>query len=334
VGIDLQAARTAVEHITGGWRAQAVYTAVKLRLPDHVHEGVVTARGLAVATAGEEEGIRRLMRLLVTMGVFEGDGTAGYRGTAVSGVLLDRPGSMRDMCLLHGEQYYAAWAYAATAIPSLRSGFELAYGQTLYAHLREHEDVSQRFQSSLKAGNGFFHAVPEVVDFRGKHVVDVGGGTGELLATVLAATPDARGTLFDLPHVADAARERPPDVGPGRLDIVGGDMFEGVPRGGDVYLLSRVFAAYGDEMITLLFKDIHQALSDPAARLLILDRFVVDDGCPLLPALWDLHLLMTVGGGHRSRSDVDAMLGRAGLHVEKSVELPLDHTALIVATSR
>lgn len=332
MGIDLQAARTAIEHITGGWRAQAVYAAVKLRLPDHVHEGVVTDRGLAVATAGEEDGIRRLMRLLVTMGVFEGNGTTGYRCTAVSETLLDRPGSVRDMCLLHGEQYYAAWAHAAEAIRSLRSGFELAYGQAFHAYLREHEDVSHRFQSSMEACGGFFHAVPDVFDFRGKHVVDVGGGTGELLSTVLAVTPDARGTLFDLPHVADAARERLPDIGRGRLDIVGGDMFEGVPRG-DVHLLSRVFAGYGDEMITLLFKGIRRAMSGPSARLLIVDRFVVDEGCPLPAALWDLHLLMTVGGGHRSLAEIEVMLGQAGLYVERSVGLPLDHTALIVAAS-
>lgn len=323
---DLDAQRTAIEHITGGWRAQAVYTAVVLGIPDHVHAGRTTDAALAEATGARPDGVHRLMRLLVAMGVFAGEGDTGYRNTAVSETLLDRPGSMRDMCLLHGEQYYAAWAHASDAIPHVRSGFRAAYGTTLYEYLKEHEDVSRRFQSSMRGGNGFFHAVPTVFDFAGRHVIDLGGGSGELLTVILAAAPGARGTVFDLENVAAAARTTLPDT----VAVVGGDMFDSVPRDGDVYVLSRVFAAHPDERIASLLKNIRGALP-PTGRLVILDRFVTDENCALLPALWDLQLLMTVGGGHRSLADVEALLAEAGLTVERTSELPLDHVAVIAA---
>lgn len=323
-GLDAQ--RTAIEHITGGWRAQAVYTAVSLGIPDHVQAGRVTDAALAEATGARADGVHRLMRLLVAMEVFTGNGATGYANTAVSTTLLDRPGSMRDMCLLHGEQYYAAWAHAADAIAQVRSGFQTAYGTTLYAYLKEHDDVSHRFQSSMRGGNGFFHAVPSVLDFAGRHVIDLGGGSGELLSVILAAAPTARGTLFDLDNVAAAARATLPDT----VAVVGGDMFAAVPRDGDVYLLSRVFAAHPDERIASLLKNIRGALQ-PTGRLVVLDRFVVDGDCALLPALWDLQLLMTVGGGHRSLADVVALLAEAGLAVERTSALPLDHIAVIAA---
>lgn len=326
MSVDLDAQRTAIEHITGGWRAQALHAAVALGIPDHVHDGRVTDTALAEATGAREDGVRRLMRLLVSMKVFTGNGSTGYGATAVSTALLDRPGSVREMCLLQGEQYYAAWAHATDAISQLRSGFETAFGRPLYAYLQEHDDVSRRFQASLQVGNGFFDTVPEVFDFAGRHVVDVGGGRGELLSAILAAAPGSRGTLFDANTAATTARDALPDT----AEVVVGDMFDGVPPGGDVYVLSRIFAAYPDERIAALLKNIHGALR-PDGRLVVLDRFVVDDDCPLLPALWDLHLLMTVGGGHRARADVEALLGVAGFNVERSADLPLDHTALIAA---
>ena len=117
--VDVQASRELVELITGGWRAQAVYTAVKLGLPDHIEGGRTTSADLAAVTGAEQEGVHRLLRLLVAMGVFEGSESTGYRNTPVSAALLEGPQSMRDMVLLHGEEFYDAWGQAHHAITTV-----------------------------------------------------------------------------------------------------------------------------------------------------------------------------------------------------------------------
>ncbi|WP_436501575.1 methyltransferase [Actinokineospora sp. HUAS TT18] len=330
--MSLDAARAVVELITGGWRAQAVYTAVKLGIPDHIAAGRTTDADLAAASGSKEDGVHRLMRLLVAIDVFEGNGRDGYRNTPVSEALLDVPGSQRAMCLLYGEEFYAAWGHAHQAISTVSSGFEAAYGTPLYAYLGEHRDASDRFQRAMKAGNLFFDHVPTVYDFAGKHVVDIGGGNGALLAAILAATPNARGTVLDREHVVDAAKANlAATVGLDRVTVVGGSMFDGVPEGGDVYLLCRVLAGHSDDDIVGLFESIRAAMGE-SGRLLLLDRLVTDDGeSTMLPALWDLHLLMTTGGRHRSREHLTTLLHRAGLEVERSAELPVETTALIVA---
>ena len=325
---DVTPASTVVELITGGWRAQAVYTAVKLRLPDHVEAGQTTDAELAAASGAKEDGIHRLMRLLVAMDVFAGDST-GYRNTDVSRALLDRPGSQRDMCLLYGEDFYTAWGHAAEAISTVSSGFELAYGKPVYAYFTADPTAAERFQGAMRAGNLFFDAVPGVFDFAGKRVVDLGGGSGQLLGAILAATQDARGVLLDLPNVVAAATSRLSEFAD-RLELVGGDMFESVPAGGDVYLLCRVLAGHSDDAVVKLFTDIRRNLTAPSARLLLLDRLVVDEGSTVLPALWDLHLLMTTGGRHRSLVELRTLLDRAGLEVELAADLPVETTALIV----
>ena len=329
---DLDAATTVVELITGGWRAQAVYTAVKLELPDHIAAGVATSADLAAATGAKEDGIHRLMRLLVAMKVFAGTEETGYRGTPVSEALRDLPDSMRAMCLLYGEDFYAAWGHAHEAITTVSAGFELAYGQPLYAYLGQNQEASDRFQAAMKAGNLFFDYVPTVFDFAGKHIVDLGGGNGQLLAAILAATPDARGTLVDREHVVAVARDNlAATIGLGRVQVVGRDMFTGVPSGGDVYLLCRVLAGHSDDAVVGLFRHIRAGMAGPESRLLLLDRLVVDEGSTVLPALWDLHLLMTTGGRHRSREHLRELLERAGLYIEASAELPVETTALIAA---
>jgi hypothetical protein len=330
---DLKAVQEAVELITGGWRAQALYTAVKMRLPDHIEAGRATSVELAAATGAEEEGIRRLMRLLVAIGVFEGDHRAGYRNTAVSATLYDRPNSLRDMCLLYGEEFYTAWGHAYEAIRTVTAGFEAAYGRSLYTYLSQDADAATRFQRAMKAGNLFFDHVPDVFDFSGgKLVVDVGGGGGQLLATILQATPDARGMLFDREHIVPIAQENlAATVGLSRVDVVGGDMFDGVPPGGDVYLLCRVLAGWDDDAVAGLFENCRRAMAGPESRLLILDRMVADEEPTMLPALWDLHLLMTNGGRHRTIDTFGSLLGRAGLDIERVAALPVETTALIAA---
>lgn len=331
--VDLKSTHQVVELITGGWRAQALYTAVKLGLPDHIEAGRSTCGELAEATGAKEEGIRRLLRLLVAMGVFEGNDRAGYRGTALSATLLDRPESLRDMCLLYGEEFYTAWGHAYEAISTVTAGFEAAYGQPLYTYLSQDDDASERFQRAMKAGNFFFDYVPEIFDFSGgKSVVDVGGGGGQLLAAILTATPDARGTLIDREHVVPIARDNlAAAVGLDRVELVGGDMFEAVPTGGDVYLLCRVLAGWSDDAVVGVFENCRRGMADSASRLLILERVVVDEDPTVLPALWDLHLLMTNGGRHRTVDRYTALLDRAGLTVERVAELPMETTALVAA---
>ncbi|MEV4496279.1 methyltransferase [Micromonospora arborensis] len=333
MAIDLQATRDVVDVMTGGWKAQALYTAVKLGLPDQVAAGRTTSDELAESTGAHTAGVRRLMRLLVAMGVFDGDETTGYRGTPVSEALRSGPQSMRDMCLLYGEEFYAAWGHAHHSISTVSSGFEVAYGRSFYEYLGEDADTARRFQATMNAGSMFFHHVPDAFDFTGgKTIVDVGGGGGNLLATILAATPDAKGVLFDREHMMPKAGEHlAATVGLHRVTLVGGDMFTAVPTGGDVYILSRALAGWKDDAIVRAFENCHRAMSGPSARLLILDRFVDDDKPSVLPALWDLHLLMTTGGAHRTLHHITELLNRAGLNVERTGELPMEHLAVVAA---
>lgn len=151
-----------------------------------------------------------------------------------------------------------------------------------------------------------------------------------LLAAILDATPDARGTLFDRERMIPEARQHmAATIGLDRVEFVGGDMFKGIPSGGSIYLFSRVLAGWDDNAIVEVLENCRRGMEGSSSRLLILDRLVVDEGSAMLPALWGLQLLMTIGGRHRTLERFTAALNWAGFNVERIAELPSETTANI-----
>jgi len=331
------ASREIVDIITGTWRAQALHAAVALRIPDHIAAGHAGSAELAAQTGATQDGVERLMRLLVTMGVFGRDRGGGYRPTAVSDLLrAGVPGSLRDMVQIYGEEFHQAWGSFVHAIVTGRSGFEDAFGCKLGKYLADEPAASATFQRAMNAGSAFFAGVPAVFDFsRCSTVVDVAGGSGALLTTVLRASPATHGVLFDLPHAAPIARKHLGDAFPAdRFDVLTGDMFEAVPPGADAYLLSRVLQDWHDSICITLLSNCRDVMPD-SARLLILERVIPDDD-PLsaarqLPLLWDLHLLTMAGGRHRTLHGYRSLLGDAGLRLETVHSLPLETNLLVAA---
>lgn len=330
------AARQVVDIITGTWRAQALHAAVALCIPDHIAAGHTRLAELAGQTGATEDGVERLMRLLISMGVFA-DGSDGYRLTQVGELLrTDVPDSLRDMVEIYGEEFHQAWGSFVHAIVTGRSGFEEAFGKKLGEFLASEQEARAKFQRAMNAGSAFFAAVPTVFDFsQCATVVDVAGGSGGLLATVLQASPVTHGVLFDLPHATPIARKHLGDALPAdRFDVVSGDMFQAVPPGADAYLLSRVLQDWDDRTCVTLLSNCRNAMLD-SARLLILERIIPDDisasATGQLPLLWDLHLLTMVGGRQRTLDGYRSVLDDAGLRLEAVHPLALETNLLVAA---
>jgi hypothetical protein len=114
-------------------------------------------------------------------------------------------------------------------------------------------------------------AITAAYDFGGfRRLVDVGGGHGILLSTILAATPSLRGVLFDRPEVVDRAHENLRADGMlSRCDVVAGDFFASVPAGGDAYLLSRVIHDWDDAASIRILATCREAMPDHARLVLI-----------------------------------------------------------------
>lgn len=141
-------------------------------------------------------------------------------------------------------------------------------------------------------------AVVSSYDFSGiAKIVDIGGGHGMLLASILKAHPQMSGILFDLPSLAADAKQRIQDDGlMGRCEVVGGDFFLSVPEGGDAYLLKQILHDWDDDHAVAILKNCRRAIGD-TGKLLVVEMVIPPGNAPALAKLLDLLMPVSTRGG-------------------------------------
>jgi hypothetical protein len=195
----------------------------------------------------------------------------------------------------------------------------------LFEYYATHPEDSAIHDQALAATSALASAaVLDAYDFsRFRCVVDIGGGTGQLLADLLGVHPTLCGILFDLPHViAHAPAVLSARGVADRCRIEGGSFFDAVPAGGDAYVLKQVIHDWGDPQAAAILATVRKALS-PEARLLVLDRVLperVEQGHPVEAFLLDLEMLvMTQGGRERTEDEFRKLLSAAGFELKRVV---------------
>src|SRR5918992_2067983 len=216
---------TMLRLVQGAWVVQALYVAAVLGIADELRDGPARSDRLAAATGAHPDSLYRLLRYLASIGVLAGDDTEGFRLTSVGELLRsDVPGAERERAIAYGTWNYQAWGGFLHTIRTGEPAFDHVFGMPMYDYLARHPEAARHFDRQMQRGESFFAEVPDAYDFSAaRTVVDVAGGNGTLLATILAATPGARGILFDTGHVVAAARAGLRDRGVlDRCELVGG----------------------------------------------------------------------------------------------------------------
>jgi hypothetical protein len=145
-------------------------------------------------------------------------------------------------------------------------------------------------------------------------LVDVGGGQGTFVSSLLRANPTLRGILFDLPDVVNAAPPVLKDAGvERRCRIVGGDFLQEVPSGGDVYILSRVLLNWDDAQATRILGNCRRAMG-PHGTLIVVDAIMPPPGHPArrIRAFNDVNLMMMFGSANRTEAEWRSLFRAAG----------------------
>jgi len=317
--------------ITAPWRAQCLYVAVKLEIPDLISRGIKDDSSLSSYTGVSEDRIKRLMRVLVTNRLFKENQWYQYDNTDASLKLMNRGDSMRDTILLYGGEMYHCWGRLDVALRSERSGFEIEYSQSFYAYLERKNEVARRFQRTLQSRSEIFEAIPHLIDFSGSLFVDIGGGSGDLIRVILDAASSAKAILLDQASALAGARNNLGDlVNSARVSLIQGDMFDNLPKGADVYFLSRVLGDLGDSEASRLLDNCRKAVCRNA-RLFIIEQLISDSNPTEIAALWDLHLMMMCNGRQRTMSELEVLLDENGFNLERVISLPLSMSLLIVS---
>jgi hypothetical protein len=309
--------------ILGFRTTQLLYVAARLGLADRLDSGPQTAQQLAPQVGAAPRALHRLLRALAGLGIFaETDGGAFTLTPAARLLQTEAPGSLRGLALLYGADWL--WRAYGDLLHSVRTGapaFAHIHGQSFYDYLQEHPAAGAVFQSAM---NGYSAqeaaAILAAYDFAAaRSVIDVGGGQGGLVAALLQAHPHLAGVVLDLSPAIAGAKPVLAAAGLGaRATCVAGDFFTAVPKGGDLYLLKSVLHNWDDSDVVAILRNCRQAMAD-RARLLVIERVVPEDNGPSEAKLFDINMLVTVGGQERTEAEYRTLLDLAGLTLARVI---------------
>ena len=310
--------------VTGCWVSQALYVAAKLGIADLLHEGPQSCTRLAEATQTHAGSLYRVLRALASVSIFAEDEEGRFSLTPLAEHLrAGAPGSLRAFTIMLGEQeHWRAWEGVLHSVRTGQPAFEHVFGMPHFRYFAEHPEAARIFDEAMTSRGGQENeAIVAAYDFANtRTMVDVGGGQGTLLASILQVHPNARGVLFDLPHVIATSRTRMASAGQGaQFEFVAGDFFVSVPAGGDLYLLKKVIHDWDDEHAQQILTNCCNAMSG-TGRLLLIEPVIPPGNNPSFNKLLDLLMLVwTSGGRERTESEHRALLASAGLNLSRVI---------------
>ncbi len=316
-GVD---ARQAMLRLIRGFQiARAVCVVAELGVADRLRDGPQSIEELAQATGTHAPSLYRLLRGLAAAGIFAMDDSGRCGLTPLGATLRSNvPGSLRAWAVVMlGGAHYRAWGELMHSVKTGEIAFNHLFGMSAWEYRAANSESGTLFNEAMSNLTASNEAIRGSYPFSNLGlIVDVGGGDGSLLTSILEVAQRTRGIVFDLPYVAEAARRRVEAAGlADRCEFIGGDALAAVPAGGDAYLLSRVIHDWDDARSVDILRNCRRAMSRNGV-LLLLERVAparieVSAGHQMV-TMSDLNMMVMNGGLERTEAEFQAIFERAG----------------------
>jgi hypothetical protein len=289
-----------------------------MAVADAIDDQPQSTEALAKATGTQPQALGRVLRLLASVGIFEYKDGKWQHTEASRFLRSDHPGSLRDYVRMLGLPSF--WDAFVDLDHSLRTGeaaFVKRHPQGAFAYLAEHPEESRIFNASMASkSHRDIAAILPAYDFsRFSTIADIAGGRGHLVRAILKNSPNARGILFDQPHVV---AEVTPDEA-GKLTVIGGDFFADPMPTADAYMLMNIIHDWADAESIKILSAIRRDMPSHA-RVLLIETVVPPTPGPHLSKELDICMMALPGGMERTREEYASLAAKAGLRFQLMVE--------------
>lgn len=320
---DMPSQMVMVQLATSYWVSRALYAAAKLGIADLLKDSPKNCDDLANSTGTNAQALYRLMRALASVGIFAENEQGCFSLTPLANYLQSNdPNSIRAFVISFGEEHYRAWGDIVHSIQTGDSAFQNLYGMPVFQYYAQNPQAGKTFDEAMTSVSATDKTeVAAEYDFSSiRKLVDVGGGRGSLIASILKANPTMEGILFDQPSVIEGALSVMEAEGVSkRCQLLAGNFFESVPRGGDAYMLKYVIHLLDDERAIAILKNCHRAMVENG-KLLLVERIIPPGNEPFWGKFLDIHMLIGISGGReRTKMEYQSLFEASGFNLTKTI---------------
>jgi len=304
-----------MQMLSGMMVAGAVSTLARLGVPDLLEDGPKSAEELAPKVGAQAVPLFRLMRATAAVGVLAEGADGKFSQTPMSEVLrTNATPSLRGWAIMLGEEWHMrGWGVLEYCVRTGKQSMEHIYGKPAFEWLGGNPKVAAVFNHAMTDLSRLDSpGVAEAYSFEGiGTLMDVAGGHGLLLATILGRNPKVKGVLYEIPQVIEGAKTGPLAPFMDRCELVSGNMFESVPPSADAYIMKHIIHDWPDELCLKILKGCRAGVNK-GGKLLVVDD-VIPPGNDFHPGKFlDLEMLIFPGGHERTEQQFRDLFAAAG----------------------
>ena len=303
--------------------SSAVSALARLGIPDLLESGPQTAAELARKAGAQPEALFRLMRATAAAGVLAEGPDGKFSQTPLSAVLCTnaRP-SLRGWAIMTSQEWHMrGWDHLEYCVRTGKQAIPDIAGMSAFEYFGKNPEAAAIFNQAMTDLSMLDSpAIAATYSFEGVgSVMDVAGGHGLLLASVLAANPRLKGTLYEIPQVIEGAKAGPLAPYMDRCALATGDMFTSVPAGVDVYMMKHIIHDWPDDVSTGILKRCRAGVN-PGGKLLVIDQ-VIRPGNDFDPGKYlDLEMLIFPGGKERTEPQFRELFAASGWRLNRVID--------------
>ncbi|MCL7028708.1 hypothetical protein MKW94_023724 [Papaver nudicaule] len=328
------------EHMFAFVDSMALKCAVELGIPDIINshgrpvtmsEIIIHLKTTTSSSSPNVDYLTRVMRLLVRKRIFtsrlhQESNQILYDLTPSSKWLLrDSTLNLSPMILLQLHPVFLKpWQYMGKCVQESSFPFEKAHGcDGIWDFALANPQFNQLFNDGMgcTAKIAVNMMLAKYKDgFKGiRTLLDVGGGTGSMIAKIVESNPHIKGVNFDLPHVITTA-----PVHPG-VTNVWGDMFVDIPEA-DAVIMKWILHDWSDENCVKILRNCYKAISKTKnGKVIIVDCVLQPDGhgpFDKTGLAFDLLMMIDTGGKERTEVEWNMLLKSAGFPRYNVIQIP------------
>lgn len=307
---------------TGFVLSRSVAVAAELKIADTLKNESKTALEIAEELKLNKDSLYRFLRFLSCNGVFSENTNEQFSLTPLSEIMVsDASGSMHAYLDMLADD--PPWDSVGNMIHTIKTGepsFQYKYGEGFFDYMAKHPDSNARFNAGMSSFSSPDNlSIINAYDFsRYNLVVDIGGGQGSFLASILSEYTEINGVLYDQPEIVSNPIEEITKKLSARCKILGGDFFSSVPNGGDIYILKLILHDWGDAEAIRILRNCSSVVP-VNGKVLVIDGVMLGGNEYDPHKQLDISMMLIFGGRERSRREFMKLFEQAGLRITQII---------------